>query len=462
MTTKIETFCLQSKPPNAFSNLRPAEAEQIMRDAHMPQLRRKARKAFAAACANLLNLYDMCGAVYGAVIVDRKFARMYVLSRRRIAVEFTNAGELVDLDLPVQGRFGLPYSRLREMDLYDALAQRLTDGELRSQPPEHRVFRWHFRGDQNVAPPEEDPTPSEEWGERRVTPDLDGLQSYIDFTAASITRLGAVRADVPVTDKLPTPVQDMWDAEIDHCLMVKGLPPELAMRIRYESMFPDGLERYLNFSAEEQKRRPESKGLWRRAVRRWRAGMDPRWDPASSVEESSDEENDGESDDGSDANTDVEGEPSADPEDPAASDDAGPPGSDASSEDDLGDGEDGGSDDAESVASGYSERTKQWITETGSIEGTDAARTDWQVFDPDDLGDRGNLRDATDSEAGYSVCSAEADYYEEYHKLENDTCFVLSTAEQILQEVCHVVPVTKEEMDGLVQTQYELDLERYK
>lgn len=108
--------------------------------------------------------------------------------------------------------------------------------------------------------------------------------------------------------------------------------------------------------------------------------------------------------------------------------------------------------------SAHSPRTRQWILETGSDAGnTEAHETDWRTFDPwhdnDDVGG--------DDDVGYSSWSAENDWYETIQRLESDTRFVLSITERVLQELCRIVPVTKEEMDQLVQTQYELDMERY-
>lgn len=421
----------------------------------MPYLRRKARKALAAACSNLLNLYDMCGTVYSCVVADRRFSRMYLLSRGRIAVELSNAGELVDLARPVQERFGLPYSRIRSLDLYASLACRITDDELQP-PPEPRLFRWNLRGDQSVEPQEEHQTPSEEWGERRVTPDLAGLQTLIDFMAAGVTRLGALRSDGQ--ERLPTPVQNRWDAEIDHGLMLKGLPPELATRIRHESTFPDGLAGYLHFTEEEQARRPQSKGPWRGIVRRWKAGLESGtgWDTPS-VDESDDEaDDDASANDGSGHGRSLEsgGQPLEETA-PFDSEEVVPEALDEGAYEDE-DADDGAGSDFSYTF--YSERTRQWLLETGSIKGTDAHCTDWDVFD---WGDWGNVELDDAESVGYSECSAEADYYEEYHRLDHDTCFVLSIAERILQETCHIVPVTKEEMDELVQAQYQLDLQRY-
>lgn len=424
----------------------------------MPYLRRKARKAFAAACANLLNLFDMCGTVYGCVVADRRFSRMYLLSRGWIAVELSNAGELVDLACPAQERFGLPYSRIRDLDLYASLACRITDDELRP-PPEPRLFRWNLRGDQSVEPPVENQTPSEEWGERRVTPDLAGLQTLIDFMAAGVTRLGALKPDGQ--ERLPTPVQDRWDAEIDHALMLKGLPQELATRIRRESTFPDGLAGYLHFTEEEEARRPQSKGLWRGIVRRWKEGLTSGtgWDTPS-VEDSDDEADDNASTLGGSSYGESLAPGGELPDEIAsfASGEVDPQAIDEGvNEDEDQDADDGAGSDFSSTF--YSERTRHWLRDTGSIKGTDAHCRDWDVFD---WGGWGNVELDDAESVGYSECSAEADYYEEYHRLDNDACFVLSIAERILQETCHIVPVTKEEMDELVQAQYQLDLQRYK
>lgn len=421
----------------------------------------------------------MCGSVYGSVVVDRKYARMYVLARGRIAVELSNAGDLVDLSVLVQGRSGLPYSRVKDLDIHDVLALRITDDELRPPPP-HR-FRHMVLGDQyeDPEPEPEAKSPGEEWSQRRVNADLAGVQTLVDFMAAGVTRLGAVNADAPVKERLPTPIQDRWDADIEECLMLKGLPPELALSIRQQSVSPDNLAKYLDFTAEEQERRPKSKGLWRRMLRHSQAGFDPHWhsspdDGGSSSEEDgtvTEEESGTEGDTGTEEGSGVEesaseaggGEEEQPPHAPDEGTETGVAavGEDTSdtashADDEAGDSDeeadgDGHDSDTSSV---LSERTRQWITETGSVN-SNPQFSDWRVFDVNDLHD-------VDSDVGYSSWSAEHDYYEEYHILDNDTRFVLSITEQVLEELCRIVPVTKEEMDELVQAQYKLDLERYK
>lgn len=430
-----------------------------MYEAGLPRLRRAGRKAFAAAVANILNLFEMSGSVYSCIIIDRKFARMYVLSSGRVAVEFSTAGELVNLDVPIQGRGGLSYSQILNMDLHAALAQRLTGDELSPRQPD---LMWTGQlGDQfcrdSVIP--EDRTPREKFDGWETSADHAGLQSYVDFMAAGVVRLGAVNADVPITEKLPTPVQDSLDAEIPACLVQKGVPMELAIAIRDESRRPKSLSTYLDFSAEEQQSRPESKGLWRRMVQHWRDGFDPRWDyfpeitssngAASDENESSDGSGSGS---GAEASTDAFGNAGG----TVGEENGGNPGSDADdeSESDRQDFDDGSSD----SHSALSTRTRQWIHETGSDPGnTEAHATDWRTFDPWADND-----EPEEDDIGYSSWSAENDWYEAKHNLECDTRHVLSITERVLQELCRIVPVTKAEMDELVQTQYELDLARYK
>lgn len=444
--------------------MKPEEAAQVLHDAGLPRLRKVARKTFAAAVANLLNLFEMCGSVYGCVVVDRKFARMYVLSSGRIAVEFSDAGDLVDLELPVQSRSGLPYSRVAEMDIHAALASRFTSDELLPQQQERT--NWHDKlGDQFLGPDVSDPedeTPRDQFDRRRTVANLANVQTYVDFMAAGVVRLGAVNADVPITKKLPTPVQDAFDAEVLACLIQKGLPVELAVSIRDESRRADNLADYLHFTAEEQQNRPESKGLWRRIVDHWKAGHDPRWDyfPEPSASDSGDSaegeasSDSSDSDSGSEADTGSSGD-DIDEEDDAASVEADGSGSEADDESEAGS---EGSDSSHSsgALSAYSERTQHWLLETGSDVGsTQAHEQDWRTFDPGDNDDIG------EEDVGYSSWSAENDFYESISSLESDRCFVLSIAERVLQGLCRIVPVTKEEMDELVQTQYKLDLERY-
>lgn len=417
----------------------------MLRDALMPHLHQVARKRFTAAVSHLLNLFEMCGSVYGCVIIDRKFARMYVVSPGRIAVELSNADELADLSAPVQGRFGLPFSCMRDLDIHSSLPQRVTDDDMVLKP--QSLPRFYLLGDQwTRVDEEEDETPSDKWDRHRVTADLAGLQTYVDFMAAGVTRLGAVSADVPATEKLPTPVQDAWDAEIDECLMRKGLPAELAIRIRHTSRSPDSLARYLHFSPEEQRRRTQSKGRWRRILKCSKVLLQDLFSDTSSDDDSSHDESDAAADTSEEeANDSDTGDGSDDVDVESGADDEG-----AESE------ESGDDDESSDSSSLYSAATKQWILETGSIEeNTNAALSDWKAFDRTDFAD-------AEDDVGYSSFSAENDFYEGYHVLDNDAGFVLSIAEQVLQELCHIVPVTAQEMDELVQTQYKLDLERYK
>ena len=124
-------------------------------------------------------------------------------------------------------------------------------------------------------------------------------------------------------------------------------------------------------------------------------------------------------------------------------------------------GEDGEESDngSSDTLSAYSETTRQWILETGSDAGnTEPHETDWRSFDAWHDND-----DPGAADAGYSSWIAENDHHEAIQNLESDNRFVLLIAERVLQELCRIVPVpvTKEEMDQLVQAQYELDLERY-
>ena len=455
------------QPEGLFQSVKPEEAERVVYEAGLPHLRQAGRKAFAAVVAHLLNLFEMCGSVYGCIVIDRRFARMYVLSSGRIAVEFSTAGELVDLGTPVQGRGGLPYSRIMHMDLHAALPLRFTGDEL--SPGQPRTFWFDKLGDQVTScdvEDEEDATPSEKFDRCQTSADLGCIQTYIDFMAAGVVRLGAVNAHVPISEKLPAPVQDSLDADILACIVQKGLPMELAIKIREEARRPYNLSAYLDFSAEEQQGRPESKGLWRRLVKHWRDGHDPRWDyyPENTSSEGGASTAGEDQSDGSEAASDFDRNmtPSGDAGDNVddvvderggGALEADRTGSEADDEieSDREESDDGSSD----SRSLYSERTRQWLLETGSdADNTVAHETDWRTFDP---------WDDTDGDVlGYSSWSAENDWFEANQNLENDTCFVLSIAERVLQELCHIVPVTKEEMDELVQTQYALDLERYK
>lgn len=187
------------------------------------------RRAVSHAVFHLLSLFETCGSVYGSVILEERFSRMYVLAPGRIAIELLPevVSSLTQPTTAIEDRPATSYQSLYDSDgaIRSRLALSVTHGEqLHKVEPE-----WYYvvRG-----PNAELPTHPDEW-HKQVAVVSSSIQRLVDFFAASVVRLGSLDAEKDLP-RLPTPIQDRAVALIGSVLRAK-LPPELVNRIAQES-----------------------------------------------------------------------------------------------------------------------------------------------------------------------------------------------------------------------------------